>query len=151
MGAWGVGPLENDDALDLIGDLEDSERPLSDELVRVLDPESLRRPTESLRRPTLWAKLLRRQPEDKPDEVNDFTVVAATAVVAAALGLDVHSVQVNELLARRPLQVSADLRTTAKAALARATSPDSEWFELWEESGELDQTQAEIDRIRQIL
>jgi len=143
MGAWGNGPFDNDDALDLVGDLDDSLRPLADELRRVLDPESVRRRS-------WFARLLRPQP-DEHDDVNDFTVVAAAAIVAAALGLDVGDGQVAELLAKKPLAVSADLRATAKAALARATDSDSEWFELWQESGELDQTQAETDRVREIL
>ncbi len=144
MGAWGNGPFENDDALDLVGDLDASKRPLAAELRRVLEPDSVPRPG-------LLARLLRRQPEDEPDGVNDFTVVAAAGVVAAALGLDVANAQVIDLLAKKPLAVSADLRAAARAALARATGSDSEWFELWQESGELDQTQAETDRIRQIL
>ena len=145
MGAWGNGPFANDDALDLVGDLEDSERPLAEALEKILNPVRGRRPN-------LLDRLLRRQiDEGENDEVNDFTVVAAAAVVAAALGLDVEDAQVKDLLAKKPLRVTTNLRVSAREALARATSPESEWFELWQESGELDQTQAEMDRIRQFL
>jgi hypothetical protein len=144
MGAWGNGPFENDGALDLVGDLGASKRPLADDLRRVLDRGGVPRPSR-------LARLLRRQPDDGPDGVDDFAVVAAAGIVAAALGLDVGDAQVTELLAKKPLAVSADLRTAARAALARATRSGSEWFELWQESGELDQTQTETDRIRRIL
>lgn len=144
MGAWGNGPFENDDALDLVGDLDNSRGPLAVELRRVLEPDRVPRPG-------LLARLLRRQPEGESDGANDFTVVAAAGVVAAALGLDVDNLQVTSLLARKPLAVSTELRAAAKAALDRATGSDSEWFELWQESGELDETQAETGRIRQIL
>ncbi|SEP72443.1 DUF4259 domain-containing protein [Microlunatus flavus] len=145
MGAWGNGPFDNDDALDLLGELGDSDRPLADELRNVLDPTGGRRPR-------FWARLLRRPSEqDSSDEMNDFTVVAAAAVVAAGLGLDTGEDQVRELLANKPLRVGAEPRSSARAALARATGPESEWFELWQESGELDRTQAEVDRVRRLL
>jgi hypothetical protein len=147
VGAWGNGPFDNDDALDLVGELADSGRPLADDLRRVLDPGGVRR--------SGWfGRFLGRQPRDEPvesDDVNDFTVVAAAAVVAAALGLDVGQAQVSGLLERKPLSVTKDLRSVAGVALARATGTESEWFELWQDSGELERTQAETDRVRQVL
>src|ERR1043166_58985 len=114
MGAWGAGSFDNDDALDWVGDLCDGDgfEPVHEALGAVaLDAE-----------------------EDV--EAPECSVALAAAEAVAALGGAPSEDLPDELeqwLADHPLEVGADLRAKALAAVQHVKS-NSELKELWDES-----------------
>jgi hypothetical protein len=136
MGTWDVGPFDNDTAADWCGDLHDAapdERPV-------------------LARSALTAVL------DNGDEYLDSDLaveaIAAAAVVASQLpgGAEITSPYAPDfLLEGSRLDVPEDLPALAVRALDRIVGDDSEWRELWEESGDYPTALAELQRIRTTL
>jgi hypothetical protein len=114
MGAWGIGPFENDDALDWVWGLDGDD---ADEVL---------------------ATTLRTVARDRGYlEVQDgANAVAAATILASAIegttdGLPPEAVA---YLERRTARPDAELIRAAIAALDRATGEDSEVAELWDES-----------------
>ncbi|MCA1784116.1 MAG: DUF4259 domain-containing protein [Dermatophilaceae bacterium] len=131
MSAWGVGPFESDEALDFLGDIEESGRP-----VRL---GKLARPLEHVAHSGDYL--------EGPD-VSE--AVAAAAFIGAVLN---PTAAVDE--PDRPewtAQVSADQIDTelvelARQALRRALRPhENELHELWVEAGAVDDWQASLRR-----
>ncbi len=126
MGAWGIGPFDNDDAQDFVLDLAD-----------VPDDELARRLAEALALPSGYL------------EVPEASIaVAAAALVAVGAGMaPPESPTVCEFMANRSVPTTTALREAAKAALDRVASQDSELWELWQDAGEADQVLASHEAI----
>ena len=130
MGATGAGPFENDDALDFLDDLEDSE------------------PTE--RRKKVVAAMERVLGDQGYIEAPSMAeAVAAAAVVAAsddpesAAGEPYFPPWLDE----DPLDVDERLEDLATHTLHRALRhDDNEWWELWEEADASDEVTEALSR-----
>jgi hypothetical protein len=114
MGAWGVGPFENDDALDFIGELSAS------------GLSSLRAALE---------EVTALQPGAYVDAPSASCAVAAAEVVAALKGAPLRGLpsEVSAWIQRAPADDS--LVPAARRAIDRIAT-DSELRDLWEDSGE---------------
>jgi hypothetical protein len=128
MGAWGKGPFENDDAMDLVAELEGADLSLLidvvGEVADLSDVEALEAPTAS-------------------------RAVAAVAIVGALAdggkaGLPEAVVAWIDAETRA---VPNHLARKAGRALERVLR-DSELNELWSESAEYDAWKADIERLR---
>jgi hypothetical protein len=130
-----IGPFENDDALDFLDDLEDSE------------------PDE---RPAKVVRALRMVvvADDYIDAPRMAEAVAAAAVVAGSVD--------PECLGRErfrprwieedPLDVDDDLDELAARALRRALRhDDNEWWELWDEADATDEVVEVVSRYLDVL
>ncbi|MEX1178627.1 MAG: DUF4259 domain-containing protein [Nitriliruptor sp.] len=134
MGIWGAAPFDNDDALDLLADLdegrdEDLIGGLRDALAQVEPGGTLEAPevSEAVAAACLVAAQLEAGP--RPEEPT------------AAAWLEAH-----------PFEVDASLRVSAAAALDRALLPgDNEWYELWEDADALDEVNAALAPYRAAL
>ncbi|MFV0535097.1 MAG: DUF4259 domain-containing protein [Cumulibacter sp.] len=132
MSAWGTGPFENDDALDLVGEINDSEPDAVAELLSdILSvPES----------------------GDELDEVEGTEAYAAAALLAAKLGrLEFSSPDVLDALAKIPTDSVGALLPDARTMLIRILGEGSEFAELWIESGRLEKIRGEIGKIQRAL
>lgn len=134
MGTWGAAPFDNDDALDLLGDLEEADDDafldaLRDALAQVDTDGYLECP-----------------------EVSE--AVAAACLVAARLpdGPQPEDGTATALLSARPFDVDDPMRASALTALDRALEPgDNEWYELWEDADALDEVAAALAPYRSAL
>ncbi|MEZ5441727.1 MAG: DUF4259 domain-containing protein [Lysobacterales bacterium] len=81
--------------------------------------------------------------------------VAAAEVLAKLLGRgtqsDAYTKGVDQWVATRTLNPSAELRSKAQQALARILAADSELQELWEDSGECDDWVASLRELQSAL
>jgi uncharacterized protein DUF4259 len=132
MGAWGVGPFENDDALDFLGELSDLP---ADELAGRLEAAL-----------AVPAKGYLELPEAS-------AAIAAAGLIAVARGgaFDSLNEEVMELARTDTVRDSARLRDLALTTLARVTGESSEWQELWSESGSSAEADAMIADLRSAL
>lgn len=135
MGTWAAGPFDNDGAADWAGALDDAEPQERTALVRAALAEAA-------------------------DEVDYLRVdvaevaVAAAAVVAACLpdGLELESGYAPKFLFSGERHVLPDdLVQLALRALDRVVADDSEWYELWDEGGSLDEMLAALTPVRETL
>ena len=131
MGAWGMGPFDNDGALDQLGDLDGGE-------------ETANRLT------TVMREIL-----DEDDYVEGPEMSGAVAVAclvgARVIGAEPDAVAA-QWLESNPFEPSTELRDLARATIDRATRPDdNELYELWEESGSLDTWLTTLTPYRQAL
>ncbi len=121
MGAWGLGPFENDAALDCVGDLADA------------DPGAI---VSGL----LGAM---REVTDSGEHIENpeaDAAVAAAVLVAARLGAELSSTSAEELLASHPFTADGELRLEALRVFDRVTDPkENEWHELWTDAGALEE------------
>lgn len=126
MGAWSIGPFDNDSAADWAAELTEAS------------------PAERLRllNLTLQAVL---PDSDSPGEGADAEwgpeeAIAAAAVVAAALpgGPAVDATYGPPPAVIDSLQVDDQLRALALQAVHEATSERSEWYDVWSEADALD-------------
>lgn len=132
MGAWGTGPFENDDALDLIGEINESE---PDDVVELL--------SDILTVP---------EPDDDLDEVEGTEAYAAAALLAAKLErLEVSSPDILDAVSKIPTDVVGALLPDARTMLTRILGENSEFAELWIESGRLEKIRGEIGKIQRAL
>ncbi|WP_194291312.1 DUF4259 domain-containing protein [Cumulibacter manganitolerans] len=132
MGAWGTGPFENDDALDLIGEINDSDPDAVAELL-----------SEILSVP---------DPKDDLDEVDGTEAYAAAALLAAKLErLEISSPDVLDAVSKIPTDVVGALLPGARTMLTRILGENSEFAELWIESGRLEKIRGEIGKIQRAL
>jgi hypothetical protein len=129
MGAWGTGIFENDHAADLSAALEDAADPVA---------------------------LLSETLNDAADEKDYLDIhtgsagAAAAAVVASTLpdGPPLDPAHGPEGL---DLPQLSDLAPLALRALDRIAADDSEWRDLWDEVGQLDEAQEHLDTIAAVL
>jgi Domain of unknown function (DUF4259) len=130
MGATGAGPFENDDALDFLDDLEDSE------------------PTE--RRKKVVAAMERVLGDQGYIEAPSMAeAVAAAAVVAASDDPESAADEpyLPPWLEDEPLDVDEPLEELATQTLHRALrQDDNEWWELWEEADASDEVTEVVSR-----
>ncbi|WP_083612692.1 DUF4262 domain-containing protein [Mycolicibacterium sp.] len=118
VGAWGTGPFDNDTAGDWANDFDD--------IAPGARLAFLERTFEQVRG------------ADVLDNRECEEVVAAAAVVAALMpgGPVIDTSMGPESLENdQEFEVSEDLRILAVAALREVARPDSEWAQLWAESG----------------
>ncbi|HEY3534751.1 MAG TPA: DUF4259 domain-containing protein [Pedococcus sp.] len=130
MGTTGAGPFENDDALDFLDDLEDSE------------------PTE--RRKKVIAAMERVLGDQGYIEAPPMAeAVAAAAVVAASDDPESAAGEpyLPPWLDDEPLVVDERLEELATQTLHRALRhDDNEWWELWEEADASDEVTEVLSR-----
>ena len=132
MSAWGTGPFENDDALDLVGEINDSEPDAVAELL-----------TDILSVPNT---------DEELDEVEGTEAYAAAALLAAKLErLEVSSPDVLDAVSKIPTEVVGALLPDARSMLTRILGTNSEFAELWIESGRLEKIRGEIGKIQRAL
>ena len=114
MGAWEVGPFDNDDAVDFVlalADLDDDERETA--IVAAL-----------------------RLADDYVELPEANIAVAAAALIAAQRGFIVDDdPAVIDFLQDYPFTPDMELRLLAVSALERVLAEDSEAMELWEDAG----------------
>ena len=137
MGTWDVGPFDNDTAADWCGDFDEAA------------------PAE---RPGLLRGAFTTVIEEGDSYLDsDLAVeaIAAAAIIASQLpgGEPVPPPYAPDfLIDGGTIDIPADLPPLALRALDRIVGDDSEWRELWSESGELDPGAAESVRtIRAVL
>lgn len=135
MAAWDTGPFDNDGAADWAGELDDAEPPARAGLVRAALTEAAEE-----------ADYLR-------VEVAEVAVAAAAVLAASRPGGPVFEsgFAPKLLFVDEPLELSDDLVPLALRALDRVVANESEWRELWEESGELDAVLTALAPVREAL
>jgi hypothetical protein len=130
MGATGAGPFENDDALDFLDDLEDSE------------------PTE--RRKKVVAVMERVIGDQGYIEAPSNAEAVAPAALVAASEYPQSAAREPYLppwLEEEPLDVDEQLEELATQTLHRALRhDDNEWWELWEEADASDEVTEVLSR-----
>lgn len=132
MGAWGTGPFENDDAMDLVGEINDSEPDAVAELL-----------TDILTVP---------DPDEDLDEIDGTEAYAVAALLAAKLErLEVSSPDVIDAVSKIPTEVVGALLPNARTMMTRILGDNSEFAELWIESGRLEKIRGEIGKIQRAL
>ena len=130
MGATGAGPFENDDALDFLDDLEDSE------------PDERRDKVESA-----LGRVVRADGYIEAPLMAEG--IAAAAVVAISDDPDTIGREraVPPWLLEDPIDVDERLEELATQTLHRALRhDDNEWWELWEEAGSVDDVTEVVSR-----
>jgi hypothetical protein len=127
MGAWDIGPFDNDDAADFLADL--SGTPAAGRAGRL---------RAALALPGGYLQI---------DDAS--AAVAAAALLAAANGMALagHG-EVDELVQSGTIPRDGEIRALASAALARVEGEISEWSELWADGGSLAEATAVLDGIR---
>lgn len=135
MGAWAAGPFDNDDAADWAGELDDAE-------------------------PDERAAMIRAALAEAAEERDYLRVAVAELALAAAAVLAAtrpDGPQFDSGFAPKCIQVATewtlgdDLVPLALRALDRVVAEDSEWRELWEDTGDLDAALAELAPVREAL
>lgn len=132
MGAWGVGTFENDDALDWLGDLTDTD-----------DSAAVR---------ALLGQALASDCLDAPDAT---TALAAAETVLSMLDAATPALAWHEEFAawlpRHAVVADAGLGAAAVAAIDRVLGEESELRELWEETDDADDWRAAVAALRSAL
>lgn len=132
MSAWGTGPFENDDALDLIGEINES----TPDAVGELLAEILAVPDD----------------EDEFDEADGMEAYAAAALLAGKLErFEIESPDALDAVAKIPTDMVGALIPDARAMLVRILGHNSEFADLWIESGRLEKVRGEIGKIKGAL
>ena len=127
MGAWGSGPFDNDDAADLLTELADMDAARRAQRVET----ALILPNGYL-------------------EVDSGSIaIAAAALVAASNGMPLDGpVEAQELIRSGTIPSDDQIRAHAHAALARVSTDESEWHELWAEADSLAEVEGVLTNIR---
>jgi hypothetical protein len=134
MGAWGVGPFDNDasgDALDELG-------AAGARALLSLVEEKLAKIADSTGRLDSW---------------ETEQALAAAALVAASTGAPgaLHPTAV-EFLSSHPIESTAELRVLAARTIERAlTERDNEWYELWVLSAGLAEAREALEPFQDVL
>jgi Domain of unknown function (DUF4259) len=125
MGTWDASSFGNDDAMDWVFTLQESDTlaPIADAL-DAADAEYLEAP-----------------------DADVITAAAETLVALAGQPSDALPAEVQEWVAGHAHLDGRPLRDQAIRALARVTAPNSEIVELWTESGEDAEWRANIGRL----
>lgn len=134
MGAWGSGPFDNDIAADWAGELADAA------LVERV----------ALIRSTLTAVA---ENDGYVDNDEGSMAVAAAAVVASILpgGPTIDENYGPNGAVKADLQIDASLVSLARQAITRVLAAESEWRELWEEAGKLDEARSALEPVVRAL
>lgn len=134
MGAWGLGPFDNDTAADWAGELDDAAPDERSTLIR----DALTAAVEA---------------DGYLDGDEAVTAIAAAAVVAAkqANGPEVDNNYGPNADTVGSVLLEPDLPVLAARALARALGEDSEWRDLWEEAGQYDEARRALDPVQSAL
>ncbi len=133
MGTWALHSFGNDDAADLLGDLTEQNGfgPVQEAIARVLNTEGYLGAPESQQ------------------------CVAACEVLAMTLGRPSAAAQAEEelvaWLARVQPTLGPDIVSQATKAIDRILVPESELLELWRESEEFADWQADLTGLRSRL
>jgi len=131
MGAWGLGPFDNDTAADWAADLDDA---------------------SSAERPALIREALTAALEaDEYLDADDASIAVAAAAVVAALQDGGPALDEGYGPTVGSLHLEPELRGLAARAVARVLGEESEWRELWEEAGQLEDARSELDPILSAL
>jgi hypothetical protein len=135
MGAWDVGPFDNDAAADFAGDLTDA------------SPEN---------RPQLIREALTTAADNTEylDNADACAAIAAAAIVASQQpdGPEVDSVYGPDFLTDGgSIDLPEDYVDLAVRAITRVLDEESEWRDLWEEADSLDEAIAALEPIRAAL
>jgi hypothetical protein len=135
MGAWDVGPFDNDAAADFAGDLTDA------------SPED---------RPQLIHEALTTAADNTEylDNADACAAIAAAAIVASQQpdGPEVDSVYGPDFLTDGgSIDLPEDYVDLAVRAIARVLDEESEWRDLWEEADSLDEAIAALEPLRAAL
>lgn len=137
MGAWDVGPFDNDDAADWCGDLHDAAPHERTGLIR----DTLRAVVGT--------------GDDYLERDQASAAIAAAAIAAAWLpgGAPIDSPYAPDFLIEGgTVEITPDIPPLALRALDRIVGDDSEWRELWEDSPACyPQALASLDPIRAAL
>lgn len=141
MGAWAAGPFDNDDAAAWAGELDDAEPAERPEMIR--------------------AALVEAADEDDYLKVSVAEVAIAAAAVLAATqpgGPEFDSsFAPGFLLTGEPAVLSGppavldELVPLALRALDRVVADESEWHDLWQDSGDLDAAITALAPVREAL
>jgi hypothetical protein len=127
VSAWGAGPFENDDALDLLIELAHGKAADCTRQVRAV----LNLPVGYL------------------DVHVSSAAVAAAALVAMANGMPLGGpVQAVEVVEAGAVPADDEVRQLAGRALARVAGEDSEWRDLWDDVGLLTDAMSIFEPIR---
>lgn len=133
MGCWAIDSFGNDDAADWLGDL-----------IEAKDLSPARRTVSDLLSEDGYL--------DAPFATE---ALAAIEVVAAALGRPTGTAQSQEKLmtwiAKVKPVADTSLVSDSARAIERILGPDSELRELWEESDEFAEWQANVEKLRSAL
>jgi hypothetical protein len=135
VGTWDSGPFDNDTAADWCGDLDEADDATRIEMIE----EALAAAAHET---------------DYLDGDVAYTAIAAAAVVASQLpgGPPVDSVYGPDFLSEGgTLPIPRNLPPLALRALDRIVADDSEWRDLWDEGGGLDDATAALAPIRDAL
>jgi hypothetical protein len=133
MGTWDVGPFDNDTAADWCGDLHDAT------------------PTQ---RPAMLRGAFTAVIDNGEDYLDNYLAVgaiAAAAIVASQLpgGAAITSPYAPDfLLEGGSIDIPDDVAASAVPALDRIVGDDSEWRQLWEETGDAAPALAALQQIR---
>ncbi|MGK5554520.1 DUF4259 domain-containing protein [Actinomadura kijaniata] len=133
MGAWGMGPFDNDSALDFLGGLSDRGGDV----------------TEGLREG--MAAVVDARGYLDSDDVNG--AVAAACLVAARIEPGVlDDPNGREYLGTLAFTVDAGMRELAGRVFARAFEPgDNEWYALWDDGGAIPKVADALAPYREVL
>ncbi|MBC6460225.1 DUF4259 domain-containing protein [Actinomadura sp. HBU206391] len=134
MGAWDCGPFDNDDALDLLGELAD-------------------RPREEAAA-GLWTVMAEIVDADGYAECPEMSGALAVACLVAARIDDSVLTNVNgrEYLNQLSFEVDDELCLLAERVFTRAFEPaDNEWYALWAEADGLARVEATHGPYRAVL
>lgn len=129
MGAWGTGIFENDHAADLSAALEDAADPaavLEEALTDAADEKDLL-------------------------DVHTASAAAAAAAVVASTLPDGPPIDASYGPEGLELADLSELALLALRALDRIAADDSEWRDIWDETGQLDDAQEHLDTVATAL
>jgi hypothetical protein len=127
MGAWGIGPFDNDDAGDLLAELAGMNGLGRAQRVKT-------------------ALIL---PDGYLGVDSGSMAIAAAALVAAASGMPLDGpVEAEELIRSGTIPSDDEIRAHTRAALARVNTDESEWHELWAEADSLAEVEGTLTNIR---
>ncbi|ALG13567.1 DUF4259 domain-containing protein [Kibdelosporangium phytohabitans] len=135
MGAWGTGAFDNDDAADFAGDLNDADPGERPGLIR----EALEAAADN---------------DDYLAASTASAAIAAAAVVASQQpdGPEVDSVYGPEFLTDGDsVDLPEEFADLGVRAITRILSDESEWRDLWEDAGSLDQAIGALEPLRAAL
>ncbi|MBP2322901.1 uncharacterized protein YqkB [Kibdelosporangium banguiense] len=135
MGAWDVGPFDNDAAADFAGDLTDASPDDRPQLIR----EALTTAADNT---------------EYLDNSDACAAIAAAAIVASQQpdGPEVDSVYGPDFLTDGgSIDLPEDFVELAVRAIARVLDEESEWRDLWDDADSLDDAIAALEPIRAAL
>lgn len=131
MGAWGTGPFDNDDALDLFLELEDAS------------------PEDAAQR--LRAALLVVTAEDESylesPAANEAVAAAAVVAFSHSQSDPTGNPRVAQWLVERAPALGPEDEELAAKALDRVCGEHSEWVELWSDAGLEQEARAAAERL----